>query len=308
VVNFLIRKLVQGVLMILVVTAITFVLLSGTGGDALTALRDNPQVSAETVERLRVVYGLDRPASVRYGHWLASMAAGDMGESFFFRAPVRDLVAVRLANTLKLGLLAISIAVGVAVGLSFLSIRTRSKRVRSLIEFIVLITASTPRIVLALAALAISVSLWGTFSIAAGDSYSTLLVAGVVMAFPLIAIFLAQVHEELRRVMDEDFIQLARAKGLSERAVIFRHASRAALDPLLALFGLSLGSVVGGSVIVETILGWPGVGSLMVAAVRGRDVPLVMGIVLAASVAVWLGNAIAEALQLVNDKRLRDSA
>ena len=111
----------------------------------------------------------------------------------------------------------------------------------------------------------------------------------------------------LRSAMDEPFVQFARAKGLSENAVVLRHASRAALNPTLSIFGMSLGSIFGGSVIVETILGWPGIGALMVAAVRGRDVPLVMGIVVVASAAVWLGNALAEFLQMLNDKRLREA-
>jgi ABC-type dipeptide/oligopeptide/nickel transport system permease component len=105
--------------------------------------------------------------------------------------------------------------------------------------------------------------------------------------------------------MKEDFVLLARAKGLSEWTVITRHALRAALNPFLTIAGLSLGGLLGGSVIVETVLGWPGIGALMVSAVRGRDVPLVMGVVLIASVAVWFGNTAAEILQVVNDKRLR---
>ena len=106
--------------------------------------------------------------------------------------------------------------------------------------------------------------------------------------------------------MREDFIKLARAKGLSESAVIFRHAVRPALNPVLTIAGLSLGGLLGGSVIVESVLGRQGLGTLMVSAVRGRDLPLVMGIVLLTSTAVWLGNALGELLQAINDKRIRD--
>ena len=106
--------------------------------------------------------------------------------------------------------------------------------------------------------------------------------------------------------MREDFIKLARAKGLSESAVILHHAVRPALNPLLTIAGLSLGGVLGGSVIVESVLGRQGLGTLMVSAVRARDLPLVMGIVLFTSTAVWLGNALGELLQAVNDKRIRD--
>jgi peptide/nickel transport system permease protein len=106
--------------------------------------------------------------------------------------------------------------------------------------------------------------------------------------------------------MNEDFIQLARAKGLGETAIVVRHAIRAALNPVLTVFGLSLGGILGGSVIVESVLGRQGLGTLMVSAVRGRDLPLVMGIVLVTSATVWIGNTLAEILQAVNDKRVRE--
>jgi peptide/nickel transport system permease protein len=123
----------------------------------------------------------------------------------------------------------------------------------------------------------------------------------------LTAVFLAQASRGMGEAMNEDFVKLARAKGLSERTVIIRHAARAALNPVITLFGLSIGALIGGSVLVETILGWPGVGALTVTAVRGRDVPLLMGVVLITSAAVWMGNTAAEFLQVVNDKRLRDA-
>jgi peptide/nickel transport system permease protein len=191
-----------------------------------------------------------------------------------------------------------------AVPLSLLGARNKSKRLAALIDFVILVTASTPRIVLALVALAISVRLTSTVM----DTSSMVLfwLAALALSAPLISAFLAQLHGELQRTMREDFIKLARAKGLSEGAVILRHAVRPALNPVLTIAGLSLGGVLGGSVIVESVLGRQGLGTLMVSAVRARDLPLVMGIVLFTSTAVWLGNALGELLQAVNDKRIRD--
>jgi peptide/nickel transport system permease protein len=299
------RKLIQGLLMILVVSAVTFTLLSTAGGDALSSLRENPQVSEETIENLRRIYGLDRPVAVRYASWLGGAFTGDLGDSLFYRTPVGGLVINRLSNTLLLTAAALLIALFVAVGLSVLSARFPNRPLEYLIESLILIFASTPRIVLALLILALSAAVAGLTVGGPSRSFTSLMLTAFALASPLIAVFLAQAHEQLTRAMNEDFIRLARAKGLSEGVVIVRHASRAALNPLLTLFGLSLGGLIGGSVIVETILGWPGLGSLMVSAVRGRDVPLVMGIVLVASAAVWLGNTIAEVLQMMNDKRLR---
>ena len=291
-------------MMILIVSAVTFALLGFAGGDALTQLRDNPQISAETIERLRRVYGLDQPLPIRYSRWLASAVTGDLGESTYFRVPVSGLIWARSINTFLLGTGAFAIALLFAVPLSLIGVRYKSKSIAAFIDSLILVTASTPRIVLALIALAISVRL---ASSAINNSSPILFwLAALALSAPLISIFLAQLHGELQRTMREDFIKLARAKGLSESAVIFRHAVRPALNPLLTIAGLSLGGLLGGSVIVESVLGREGLGTLMVSAVRGRDLPLVMGIVLFTSTAVWLGNAVGELLQAVNDKRIRD--
>jgi len=301
--KLLLRKFIQVTLMLLAVSVITFVLLSKAGGDAFSNLRDNPQISGASIERLRAVYGLDKPLAVRYGNWLTAAIQGNLGESLQFRIPVVDLVWRRFLNTLLLAGIALLVAVSISAALSIMSVRLRNGKLSAFIEFVILITASTPRIVLALIALALTVR-FSSLALQTGSLMSIVL-AAVVLSVPLISLFLAQTHESLGDAMNEDFIKLARAKGLSESAVIIRHASRAAIGPLLTLFGLSLGTLLAGSVIVETVLGWPGIGSLMVAAVRSRDLPVVMGVVLTASAAVWFGNALAEILQMMNDKRLR---
>jgi ABC-type dipeptide/oligopeptide/nickel transport system permease component len=204
-----------------------------------------------------------------------------------------------------MGLIAFAIAIFKSFFLAVLAVRYRSRILNAFIEASIFLTASTPRMVLALIALLISLQLGFSTVTAEGASWFSLIAGAVVLSVPLISIFLAQLHQGLKEVMGEDFIRLARAKGLSEWAVITRHAIRPALNPFLTIAGLSLGALLGGSVIVETVLGWPGIGALMVSAVRGRDVPLVMGVVIVASAAVWFGNSIAEVLQAVNDKRLR---
>ena len=293
--------------MVIVVSAIAFALLSSAGGDALSGLIDNPQVSAETVERLRSTYGMDRPVASRYLTWLSGLVRGDMGESFAYKTPAAGLILARLWNTLQLGLLGLSFALAVAASLAFLSARFPASPVRTVNDAIVLFTASTPRIVLSLFTLLLTVWMAARGIRVAAGSWTLMLLASIVLAGPLVAVFLAQMQTALLEALDEPFVQFARAKGLPESTVLIRHAGRAALNPVLSILGLSLGSVVAGSVIVETVLGWQGIGSLMVAAVRGRDVPLVMGIVVVASAAVWFGNALAEFLQLLNDKRLRES-
>ena len=303
-IKLLLRKCLQGLMMVLIVSAVTFALLGFAGGDALTQLRDNPQISEVTIERLRSVYGLDQPLPIRYFRWLSSAVTGDLGESTYFRVPVSGLVWARSVSTFLLGTAAFAIALTFAVPLSLIGVRYQTKIIAAFIDLLILLTASTPRIVLSLFALAISVRLTAS----AVDASAAVLfwLAALALSAPLVSNFVAQFHGELQRTMREDFIKLARAKGLTESAVIVRHAVRPAINPLLTIAGLSLGGVLGGSVIVESVLGRQGLGTLMVSAVRARDLPLVMGIVLFTSTAVWLANALGELLQAANDKRIRD--
>ena len=305
--KFFIRKLAQGLLLLFVVSAISFALLSSAGGDAFSALRENAQVSTETIDKLRTTYGLDRPATARYLSWLSAAFRGDLGESFAYRTPVSHLVAARLWNTLQLGALGLAIALAVSISLAFVSVRYPHGWLKRVNDIVILFTASTPRIVLSLFSLLLLVMLASRGISFRQGSWSLLILAAFVLCVPLIAVFLALMQSGLESAMAEPFVQFARAKGLSENAVVLRHASRAALNPVLSIFGMSLGSIFGGSVIVETVLGWEGIGALMVNAVRGRDVPLVMGIVVATSAAVWMGNAIGEFLQMLNDKRMREA-
>src|ERR1043166_8884579 len=291
-INLLLKKCLQGLMMILIVSAVTFALLSFAGGDALTQLRDNPQISEKTIERLRSVYGFDQPLPIRYFRWLSGAVTGDLGESTYFRVPVSGLVWTRSVSTFLLGIAAFAIALTLAVPLSLIGVRYNSTTIAAFIDLLILVTASTPRIVLALVALAISVRL--TASAIDWSSAFLFWLAALALSAPLISAFLAQFSGELQRTMQEDFIKLARAKGLSESAVIIRHAVRPALNPVLTIAGLSLGGVLGGSVIVASVCGRQGLGILMVSAVRGRDLRLVMGIVLFTSTAVWFGNALAE--------------
>jgi peptide/nickel transport system permease protein len=310
VLKLILSRSLQGISVLLVVSMLTFALLAAAGGDALTALRNDPLVTERTLAEQRHVYGLDQPLAVRYARWLAGLARGQMGESFSFRAPVWTILRPRLLNTLSLAATALLIAWIIALTLGSMAARRPRSWIDKLCSVVILFASSTPRIVLALAALAFAAST-SLFSIGAGAgdaaaSLLNILLPALVLAVPLVALFLAQVRDGLGVALREEFVQVARAKGLSERVVTLRHALRSALNPLITIFGYSLGSVVGGSVIVETVLGWPGLGQLSVMAVRSRDVPLLMGVVLVTATAVLVGNLIADILLRFNDPRLRE--
>lgn len=308
----IVSRLAQGIVVLFAVTLVTFALLGAAGGDALSAVYDDPRLSEESLRRLREIHGLDRPFHERYARWIAGAARGELGESISYQSPVAGLLAPRLARTLALGGAALMLALFVAFTLGVAAARRRGSWADRLSSALELLASSTPRIVLALAALVVAArwSLFGAGGAAGGgaaDSALRFLLAAVVLSAPLVAVFLAQVRDGLGEALREDFVQLARAKGLPERVVLLRHAMRAALNPVITVFGFSLGSALSGSVIVETVLGWPGVGQLSVVAVRARDVPLLMGVVLVTSLAVVVGNLFADVLLRLNDPRLEDA-
>jgi peptide/nickel transport system permease protein len=245
---------------------------------------------------------------IRYARWLGGIATGNLGSSFSYRMPVWAVLKPRIAATLALALTALLIATLVSAVLGLYSARWPRGWIDRLSSVLVLLGASTPRIVMALFALAVIVET-SIISIggAAGErwSYGRLLIASSVLAVPVISLLLAQVREGLQTAMNEEFVTVARAKGLGEWTILLRHALRAALNPVITIYGYSLGGLIGGSVIVETVLAWPGLGQLSVIAVKSRDVPLLMGIVLVSAAAVLLGNLLADLLILINDPRAR---
>ncbi|HUQ31357.1 MAG TPA: ABC transporter permease [Pyrinomonadaceae bacterium] len=308
--KLILSRLLQGVLVLLVVSILTFALLAAAGGDALTSLRNDPSVKEETIERQRRIYGLDQPLPVRYVRWLSGVAKGEMGWSISFDAPVRAVIFPRLFNTLWLAFVALLLAWTIALSLGSMAARRPHSLIDKLCGALILLASSTPRIVLALIALALAArtSLFslGAESAGAGGDFLNLLLPAFVLSVPLIALFLAQVRDGLSAALAEEFVQVARAKGLSERVVTLRHALRAALNPLITIFGYSLGGLVSGSVIVERVFNRKGLGDLSVEALRSRDVPLLMGVVLITSMAVLVGNLVADILLRFNDPRLRE--
>lgn len=307
--KLILSRLLQGVVVLLVVSILTFALLAAAGGDALTELGTDPSVSEETIERQRRIYGLDQPLFVRYVRWLAGAAKGELGWSISFDTPVGRILWPRLLSTLWLTACALLLAWTIAVFIGSWAARRPRSWIDKLCSALILLAASTPRIVLALVALAIAART-SLFSLGAQASYAggsllNLLLPAFVLSVPVIALFLAQVRDGLGVALHEEFVQVARAKGLSERVVTMRHALRAALNPLITIFGYSLGGLVSGSVIVERVFNRKGLGDLSVDALRSRDVPLLMGVVLITSTAVLVGNLLADILLRLNDPRLR---
>ncbi len=309
-IKLIFSRLLQGVFALLIISFLIFTLLAAAGGDVVSALH-NPQISQETVEALRRVYGLDRPLYERYGRWVADAARGDLGHSLTLDAPVWSLIRPRLAQTGALASVALLIAWSVSLTLGIAAARRAGSLTDRICSMVVTLAASTPLLVLTLLTLTLIASTPLFNDAGPGANHTggiwTLRIfpPAIVLSVPLVALFLAQTRAAVRAALDEDYVRAARARGAPERVILLRHALRPALNPLITIFGYSLGGLVSGSVIVEKVLGWPGLGQLSVMAVGNRDIPLLLGVTLVGSAAVIAGNLVADILQRLNNPRLR---
>ena len=279
-------------MVLLAISFLIFALLTRAGGDVVSRL-DNSRSSEETLENIRRIHSLDRPLMERYRNWLAEVARGNLGDSLVMQAPVWSLIRLPLLRTVVLATVALLIAWAVSLTLGIAAARRAGSSIDRLCSVIILLAASTPRLALALLALALISStpmmnvIGATTNSGVGVWSLRVIPPALILSVPLLALFLAHTRVAVREALDEEFVCVARARGAPEWMVLLRHALRPAAGPLIAIFGLSLGGVMSGSVIVETVMGWPGLGQLTVSAVETRDTPLLLGVTLAPPRRSW---------------------
>jgi peptide/nickel transport system permease protein len=309
-IKLILSRLLQGALVLLIISVLIFWLLTRAGGDAMSRL-DDPRGSEETIKKIRSIHGLDRPLMERYRNWLAEAARGDLGHSLVLQAPVWSLIRLPLLRTGMSATVALLIAWSVSLMLGIAAARRPGSLVDRLSSVIILLASSTPGLALALLSLALIystplMSVVGPATNAdAGVLSFRVIPPAIILSVPLLGLFLAQTRVAIREALDEEFVRVARARGAPEWMVLLRHALRPAAGPLITVLGLSLGNVMSGSVVVETVMGWPGLGQLTVSAVETRDIPLLLGVTLVAAAAVMAGNLAADILQRLNNPRLR---
>jgi peptide/nickel transport system permease protein len=317
--RLLIRRGTHAIPLVLGISLVTFVAVHLAPGDPLTGLLENPQISPETVEALRRRLGLDVPLSERYLRWLAHLLRGDWGYSIEYLMPVSAVLPARLLNTLILSLAASGLAwiVGILVGI--LAATSQSRWIRAGHTVFVTLALSTPRLFLALLALAFAATtgwfpLGGIRTVAVehlsgparlGDLLHHLVLPALVLSLSSIAVISSHLRASLTEVISLDFIRTAHAKGLARSSILWRHAVRNALSPLLMLLGYSMGNLLSGSAVVETVMAWPGMGRLTVEAVLARDSDVIMAAVVLSSLLLIAGNLIADLFLAAVDPRVR---
>lgn len=277
------RRLVQIVIVLMGISFFTFGLTYLSPGDPaeimLTECGNVP--TPELLEKTRAELGLDKPFLVQYGTWLKGVMTGDMGTSYSMKVPVVDKLVSCFRPTLELALASLVIMVLISVPLGILSAVYRNKWVDYLVRALTFLGVSVPNFWIGLILLSIfGVTLrWVTVSGGSTD-FKSLILPAVTLAIAMSAKYTRQVRIAVLEELNQDYVAGARMRGIRERTILWKHVLPNAMLPLVTLLGLSLGSLLGGTAVVEIVYNWPGMGSMAVKAISCRDYPLVQGYVL----------------------------
>jgi len=317
--HYVLRRLIQTVPLLLGISALTFLLLHLAPGDFLATVAENPQVSPEVLEQMRRNFGLDRPWYVQYGLYLRNVFLHlDFGESFAYHRPVFAVLSTGLLNTLLLASAAMVVTWGLAIPFGVVAAARQHTWLDRSLSLGAFVTLSLPEVLTGLLLLMFAArSGWfpvggmhadDTYGMSglqrAGDVLRHLVLPALVVGLVPLASRMRQMRASMLDVLRLDYVTTARAKGLSESQVVVRHALRNALNPMITLFGFTLGSLVSGSFVAETIFSWPGLGSITLEALRTQDQYLVLGSVTMASAVLVAGNLAADLLLALADPRI----
>ena len=310
--TFLWRKLLYFFLIVLIVSTITFAMIDLLPGDAAHVFT-GPEASAETLAAIRHEMGLDAPVIVRYFRWIRRAGSGDLGLSMVTREPVWDALMVRLPVTLELLLFAQLMALSLAVPAAMICARKPGSAVDRVLTTAGFASISLPNFVMAILLVFFFVLHLGwlpatgfaPLSDGLPANVRSLLLPGLSIALVEWVILFRVLRSDLIATLGEDFILMARSKGLSSAQVLFRHALRPSSLNLLTVIGLQMGHLIGGTLVVETIFALPGIGRLLVTAIYSRDVFMIQGCVLWITLGYVSINLLVDVLYAVLDPRIR---
>lgn len=317
--KYLERRLIHGILLLISVSVFCFLFTNLAPGSFFDEMRLNPQISPETISALRSEYGLDQPLPVRYARWVKSLLRGDWGYSFAYNTPVKSLLLLRSRNTLLLTTLAMVLAWLIAIPLG-VWIANRAGRWDDRISMAgTSFLLSVPEIVLVLGLLYLAIrtralpvggmvsvefTRLGAFERVRDLAMHMVIPAGT-LALASLPVLVRHIRASMIEVLKAPFIQAARGHGIGPTRLLFRYALPAAANPLISLFGLSVAGLLSGSLLVEVITGWPGLGPLLLEASMSRDLYVVIGVVMASTLFMIFGNLLADVMLVVVDPRVR---
>ncbi|WP_064713475.1 ABC transporter permease [Rhizobium bangladeshense] len=313
--NFLFSRLLQSAALLFIVSLIGFGIVHLAPGGPLAQFALTPGISQADLARMAHEMGLDRALPIQYWEWLTRILTGDWGRSYRDGRPVLDVISGRLPATLELILTGSLIAIIVGVWIGVLGAVKRYSVFDMLATVGAMVALSVPTFWFGLIVIYVfSVNLgWlpaGNRMTVGGDGglldfLHHLIAPALVLAFVEVAIWSRYMRSSMLDVISQDYIRTARAKGVPERSILWRHAMRNAMLPMIALAGVELPALLSGALVTETVFTWPGMGRLLLDSLGYRDYPVVMGILMISSILALLGNLFADIAAAVVDPRIR---
>lgn len=317
--NYVIKRFLVAVPMLLGISLLTFLLMRLSPGNYLDTMRMDPQFSPETIAHYEQLYQLDKPLLTQYIRWVRNLLRLEFGYSFYYNVPVADIIGPRLWNTFLLSFAAFLMTWGIGIPLGIWAALHRNRGVDRMIQFFSYIGLSLPSFFLAMIFL-YGVSQTGILPLGGmysadydslsmtgkiGDVLRHLAIPAAVLAVGSIGALQRIMRGSMLEVLGQKYILTARAKGLPEGRVIYCHALRNAVNPLITLLGYEFSSLLSGAALIEIICSWPGLGSLMLTAVRSKDIYLVMAGMVMGGVMFIAGNLLADIALAKADPRIR---
>ncbi len=309
---YIVRRLIQSAVLVFLVASFMAIFIQLLPGDpAYTILGD--KASPERAAAVRKQLGLDRPIYVQYVDWIGSVAHGDFGDSLISDRPILNDLARRLPRTIELIIASMILAILVGIPLGVIAANYRNQMPDILVSIISLLGVSTPVFVSGTLLLLVFGVRWHILPATGYVSFTDspwghiehLLMPAVTLALLEAAVILRMTRSSLLEVLSEDYVRTARAKGLGQRIVLYHHALRNALIPVVTIIGIQAGTMLGGTVIVEYIFNWPGVSTYLLAAINQRDYPVIQAIILIIATLFVLLNLVTDLVYAAIDPRIK---
>jgi ABC-type dipeptide/oligopeptide/nickel transport system permease component len=260
---------------------------------------------AEDLQQLRHTLGLDMPVLSQYRHYLSGVVRGDLGESFRFQQPVTHVILAHYPATLELAFFALLVCAAIGIPAGLLAAERPGTSADHAVGVFTLLGLSVPNFALGPILILVFSVILGWLPVSGRGGVSHLILPAITLGAALAAILTRMVRIAVIEELSSDYVRTARAKGLSPTAVLFRHAFRNALIPILTILGLQFGTLLAGAIVTETIFSWPGIGRLAVQAIGARDYPLLQGCILLIAVSYVLVNLLTDAVYALVDPRVR---
>ena len=303
-IKYILKRLLALIPVILGVTFLVFMIMQLAPGDA-AKLMLGEGATQEEVETLREEMGLNDPLIVQYGRYMLDFCQGDLGTSYSTKRPVANEVFSRFPYTLKLSVVAGIVSIILAIPLGIIAAVKQNTLFDNISMIISLIGVSMPVFWLALLLVLFFSLKLGWFPVQGADGWRSYILPAISLGFMNMAAIARTTRSSMLETIRQDYIRTARAKGVSNRDVVVRHAFRNALIPTITVCGIQMGQLLGGSVLTETVFAWPGIGRLLVQSINARDIPMVLGCMVVMTVCFSIVNLLIDLLYGFTDPRIR---